>query len=130
MYQDASFLLVRYLVGFSQHCLRCRRTQWTTTIFDRFFMYVKQKKKISISIFFNQIDIAEFVFLGLFVCEMLIKIYALGIKIYFASAFNRFDCIVIVGSIFEVIWSEFKGGSFGFSVMRALRLLRIFKVTK
>ncbi|KAJ6222918.1 hypothetical protein RDWZM_001463 [Blomia tropicalis] len=74
--------------------------------------------------------IAEFVFLGLFVCEMLIKIYALGIKIYFASAFNRFDCIVIVGSIFEVIWSEFKGGSFGFSVMRALRLLRIFKVTK
>lgn len=75
-------------------------------------------------------DIAEFVFLGLFVCEMLFKMYALGGKIYFSSAFNRFDCIVIVGSILEVIWSEFKGGSFGFSVLRALRLLRIFKVTK
>ncbi len=38
---------------------------------------------------------------------------------------------VIVGSIFEVIWSEFKeGASFGVSVLRALRLLRIFKVTR
>nr|XP_046908932.1 voltage-dependent calcium channel type A subunit alpha-1-like isoform X17 [Dermatophagoides farinae] len=74
--------------------------------------------------------IAEFVFLGLFNCEMLIKMYALGLKEYFSSAFNRFDCMVIIGSIFEVIWSEFKGGSFGFSVLRALRLLRIFKVTK
>src|SRR6218665_2436550 len=61
---------------------------------------------------------------------MLIKIYALGVKVYFTSAFNRFDCIVILGSIFEVVWSELKGGSFGFSVLRALRLLRIFKVTK
>ncbi|KAK3565568.1 hypothetical protein QTP86_012457 [Hemibagrus guttatus] len=39
--------------------------------------------------------------------------------------------IVIVGSIFEVIWSFFRPGmSFGISVLRALRLLRIFKITK
>ena len=75
-------------------------------------------------------DYAEFVFLGLFISEMLIKVYALGPRIYFESAFNRFDCVVISGSIFEVIWSELKSGSFGFSVLRALRLLRIFKVTK
>ncbi|XP_062560179.1 voltage-dependent calcium channel type A subunit alpha-1-like isoform X6 [Armigeres subalbatus] len=73
---------------------------------------------------------AEFSFLGLFMCEMLIKIYALGPRIYFESAFNRFDCIVIAGSIFEVVWSAYKEGSFGISVLRALRLLRIFKVTK
>ncbi|VEN47974.1 unnamed protein product [Callosobruchus maculatus] len=73
---------------------------------------------------------AEFVFLGLFMSEMFIKIYALGPRIYFESAFNRFDCVVITGSIFEVIWSSVKGGSFGLSVLRALRLLRIFKVTK
>lgn len=72
----------------------------------------------------------EFVFLGLFMMEMFIKMYALGPRIYFESSFNRFDCVVICGSIFEVIWSEIKGGSFGFSVLRALRLLRIFKVTK
>ncbi|KAF2879670.1 hypothetical protein ILUMI_26498, partial [Ignelater luminosus] len=73
---------------------------------------------------------AEYVFLGLFMMEMFIKMYALGPRIYFESAFNRFDCVVISGSIFEVIWSEVKGGSFGLSVLRALRLLRIFKVTK
>ncbi|XP_064108495.1 voltage-dependent calcium channel type A subunit alpha-1-like isoform X12 [Macrobrachium nipponense] len=73
---------------------------------------------------------AEFIFLGLFISEMLIKMYALGPRIYFESSFNRFDCIVISGSIFEVIWSHFKSESFGLSVLRALRLLRIFKVTK
>ncbi|XP_070165290.1 voltage-dependent calcium channel type A subunit alpha-1 isoform X13 [Polyergus mexicanus] len=73
---------------------------------------------------------AEFVFLALFMMEMFIKVYALGPRTYFESSFNRFDCIVISGSIFEVIWSELKGGSFGLSVLRALRLLRIFKVTK
>lgn len=45
---------------------------------------------------------AEYVFLGLFISEMLIKVYALGPHIYFASSFNRFDCVVIAGSIFEV----------------------------
>jgi voltage-dependent calcium channel N type alpha-1B len=75
-------------------------------------------------------DYAEYVFLGLFLSEMFIKMYALGPRIYFESAFNRFDCVVITGSIFEVIWSAVKGGSFGLSVLRALRLLRIFKVTK
>ncbi|XP_011347419.1 voltage-dependent calcium channel type A subunit alpha-1 isoform X3 [Ooceraea biroi] len=73
---------------------------------------------------------AEFVFLALFMMEMFIKMYALGPRTYFESSFNRFDCIVISGSIFEVIWSALKSGSFGFSVLRALRLLRIFKVTK
>lgn len=73
---------------------------------------------------------AEYVFLGLFMMEMFIKMYALGPRIYFESAFNRFDCVVICGSIFEVIWSAVKSGSFGLSVLRALRLLRIFKVTK
>ncbi|KAK9709140.1 Ion transport protein [Popillia japonica] len=73
---------------------------------------------------------AEYAFLGLFMTEMFVKMYALGPRIYFESAFNRFDCVVILGSIFEVIWSAVKGGSFGLSVLRALRLLRIFKVTK
>ncbi|KAI5726489.1 hypothetical protein M8J76_003596 [Diaphorina citri] len=78
----------------------------------------------------NFLYYAEFAFLGLFMLEMFIKMYALGPRIYFDSAFNRFDFFVVCGSIFEVIWSEVKSGSFGLSVLRALRLLRIFKVTK
>ncbi|KAL8580522.1 hypothetical protein ACOMHN_054677 [Nucella lapillus] len=87
---------------------------------------------------YNQADwhtmflfISEYVFLGLFIFEMLIKMYGLGVRMYFQSTFNIFDCLVIVGSIVEVIWASFKpGSSFGISVLRALRLLRIFKVTR
>ncbi|KAF3696304.1 Voltage-dependent N-type calcium channel subunit alpha-1B Brain calcium channel III [Channa argus] len=75
--------------------------------------------------------LAEFVFLGLFLAEMSMKIYGLGPQNYFHSSFNCFDFGVIIGSIFEVIWAAIKpGASFGISVLRALRLLRIFKVTK
>uniref|UniRef100_A0A4W4FM08 Voltage-dependent calcium channel alpha-1 subunit IQ domain-containing protein n=1 Tax=Electrophorus electricus TaxID=8005 RepID=A0A4W4FM08_ELEEL len=74
---------------------------------------------------------AEFLFLGLFLTEMFLKMYGLGPRLYFHSSFNCFDCGVIVGSIFEVVWSVFRPGmSFGISVLRALRLLRIFKITK
>ncbi|KAJ7992826.1 hypothetical protein DPEC_G00266050 [Dallia pectoralis] len=74
---------------------------------------------------------AEFIFLGLFLAEMCLKMYSLGPRLYFHSAFNRFDCGVIMGSIFEVMWGFFRPGtSFGISVLRALRLLRIFKITK
>ncbi|XP_068454963.1 calcium channel, voltage-dependent, N type, alpha 1B subunit, a isoform X14 [Clinocottus analis] len=75
--------------------------------------------------------LAEFVFLGLFLAEMSMKMYGLGPQNYFHSSFNCFDFGVIIGSIFEVIWAAMKpGASFGISVLRALRLLRIFKVTK
>ncbi|KTG47288.1 hypothetical protein cypCar_00036545, partial [Cyprinus carpio] len=74
---------------------------------------------------------AEFIFLGIFMSEMCIKMYGLGTSPYFHSSFNCFDCIVICGSIFEVLWAMIQPGtSFGISVLRALRLLRIFKVTK
>uniref|UniRef100_A0A3Q4BWB4 Voltage-dependent calcium channel alpha-1 subunit IQ domain-containing protein n=1 Tax=Mola mola TaxID=94237 RepID=A0A3Q4BWB4_MOLML len=75
-------------------------------------------------------DYAEFLFLALFLTEMFLKMYSLGPRLYFHSSFNCFDCSVIVGSIFEVLWGFFRPGmSFGISVLRALRLLRIFKIT-
>ncbi|CAL8308262.1 unnamed protein product [Lota lota] len=79
----------------------------------------------------NFLYYAEFLFLALFLTEMFLKMYSLGPRLYFHSSFNRFDCSVIVGSIFEVLWGFFRPGtSFGISVLRALRLLRIFKITK
>ncbi|TMS20123.1 putative voltage-dependent R-type calcium channel subunit alpha-1E [Larimichthys crocea] len=79
----------------------------------------------------NFLYYAEFLFLVLFLTEMFLKMYSLGPRLYFHSSFNCFDCSVIVGSIFEVLWGFFRPGtSFGISVLRALRLLRIFKITK
>lgn len=75
---------------------------------------------------------AEFMFLGAFIFEMAIRLYALGPVTFFSSSFNRFDSVVITGSVFEVFWVNFheRAGSFGLSALRALRLLRVFKVTK
>lgn len=38
------------------------------------------------------LDYAEFIFLGLFMSEMFIKMYGLGTRPYFHSSFNCFDC--------------------------------------
>ena len=75
---------------------------------------------------------AEMFFLIAFILEMGIRLYALGPYIYFGSAFNKFDTVVITGSVFEVFWVHFKprANAFGLSGLRALRILRVFKVTK
>ncbi len=41
--------------------------------------------------FFVYTDLAEFVFLGLFLIEMSLKMYGLGPRTYFHSSFNCFD---------------------------------------
>ncbi|THD27891.1 Voltage dependent calcium channel [Fasciola hepatica] len=74
---------------------------------------------------------AEFVFLAVFMCEMVLKIYGLGGVLYFQSSFNIFDFMVVIASLFEIIWQIFyPSDSFGFSALRSIRLLRIFKITR
>ncbi|XP_037831262.1 calcium channel, voltage-dependent, L type, alpha 1D subunit, a isoform X3 [Kryptolebias marmoratus] len=76
-------------------------------------------------------DVANKVLLALFTCEMLVKMYSLGLQAYFVSLFNRFDCFVVCGGISETILVELEIMSpLGISVFRCVRLLRIFKVTR
>uniref|UniRef100_A0A3P8UHN2 Voltage-dependent L-type calcium channel subunit alpha n=1 Tax=Cynoglossus semilaevis TaxID=244447 RepID=A0A3P8UHN2_CYNSE len=76
-------------------------------------------------------DVANKVLLAMFTCEMLVKMYSLGLQAYFVSLFNRFDCFVVCGGITETILVEFEIMSpLGISVFRCVRLLRIFKVTR
>ncbi|KAF3856310.1 hypothetical protein F7725_017033 [Dissostichus mawsoni] len=76
-------------------------------------------------------DVANKVLLALFTCEMLTKMYSLGLQCYFVSLFNRFDCFVVCGGITETILVELAIMSpLGISVFRCVRLLRIFKVTR
>ena len=115
-------------VGVQKRQKSCQRSFWTTPYL---------KNSTNLCTLNNQphwlsefLHVAEFFFLGLFIFEMLLRMWALGPRIYFESSFNRFDCLVISGSVFEVVLTHFnpKSGSFGLSVLRALRLLRIFKV--
>ena len=56
-------------------------------------------------------DIANKLFLAIFTVEMLVKMYCLGIHGYFASLFNRFDCLVSV--------TDLGGGGGGGEVLAA-----------
>ncbi|XP_061380425.1 muscle calcium channel subunit alpha-1 isoform X2 [Danaus plexippus] len=70
-------------------------------------------------------------FVALFTLEMLVKMYSLGLQGYFVSLFNRFDCFVVVGSISEMVLTKTEVmPPLGVSVLRCVRLLRVFKVTK
>nr|XP_049465999.1 muscle calcium channel subunit alpha-1-like isoform X6 [Anopheles coluzzii] len=70
-------------------------------------------------------------FVALFTMEMLLKMYSLGFQGYFVSLFNRFDCFVVIGSIGEMILTSTQiMPPLGVSVLRCVRLLRVFKVTK
>ncbi|NXC56342.1 CAC1S protein, partial [Aleadryas rufinucha] len=76
-------------------------------------------------------DNANRLLLALFVAEMLLKMYALGLRQYFMSLFNRFDCFVVCSGILETILVELGTLSpLGISVLRCIRLLRIFKITR
>ncbi|KAK4325638.1 hypothetical protein Pmani_003790 [Petrolisthes manimaculis] len=76
-------------------------------------------------------DYTNLFFVVLFTCEMLLKMYSLGFQGYFVSLFNRFDCFVVISSITEVVLTSTEiMPPLGVSVLRCVRLLRVFKVTK
>ncbi|XP_059091600.1 muscle calcium channel subunit alpha-1-like isoform X4 [Tigriopus californicus] len=76
-------------------------------------------------------EVTNLFFVVLFTLEMFLKMYSLGFQGYFVSLFNRFDCFVVVSSILELILTN--NGvmpPLGLSVLRCVRLLRTFKVTR
>nr|XP_004661607.2 voltage-dependent L-type calcium channel subunit alpha-1S [Jaculus jaculus] len=76
-------------------------------------------------------DVANRVLLTLFTIEMLMKMYGLGLRQYFMSIFNRFDCFVVCSGILEILLVESGAMTpLGISVLRCIRLLRLFKITK
>ncbi|XP_076801184.1 voltage-dependent L-type calcium channel subunit alpha-1D-like isoform X4 [Clavelina lepadiformis] len=76
-------------------------------------------------------ELSNKILLGIFTLEMLLKMYALGVQVYFVSLFNRFDCFVVCGGIVELVLTGAKVMEpLGISVLRCVRLLRIFKMTR
>ena len=76
-------------------------------------------------------EITNLFFVVLFTVEMFLKMYALGFQGYFVSLFNRFDLFVVLSSLLELILTqENLMPPLGLSVLRCVRLLRTFKVTR
>lgn len=85
--------LTIFLCGFCcLHCpvIYCFRSWWMQC-----FWQTAASSASDLIAFFpppSSLDYAEFVFLGLFLAEMLLKMYGLGFRLYFHSSFNCFDC--------------------------------------
>nr|XP_047138461.1 voltage-dependent R-type calcium channel subunit alpha-1E isoform X2 [Hydra vulgaris] len=86
--------------------------------------YYNQKKWID-----DVINITDNIFLAFFFLEMCLKIYALGPILYFQSKFNLFDCVVVFASVINWLMNFFLKINLGVSVLRQLRLMRLFKFT-
>uniref|UniRef100_A0AAV2LXQ9 Voltage-dependent L-type calcium channel subunit alpha n=1 Tax=Knipowitschia caucasica TaxID=637954 RepID=A0AAV2LXQ9_KNICA len=116
----------------------CRTAVKSTTFYWLVLLLVFLNTSLSASEHYDQPewltqlqDIANKVLLSLFTVEMLLKMYSLGLAHYFVAFFNRFDCFVVCGGIMETILVELEiMPPLGISVLRCVRLLRIFKVTR
>ncbi|XP_034447512.1 calcium channel, voltage-dependent, L type, alpha 1F subunit [Hippoglossus hippoglossus] len=129
----------RTLRRWNRVCRRnCRTAVKSVTFYWLVLLLVFLNTSLSASEHYNQPDwltevqdIANKVLLSLFTLEMLLKMYSLGLAHYFVAFFNRFDCFVVCGGIVETILVEIGiMPPLGISVLRCVRLLRIFKVTR
>jgi len=76
---------------------------------------------------------ANLVFYVIFALEMILKLYALGIRGYSSDRFNVFDGIIVILSTLELVLTYAAAGlgtGGVISAFRALRLLRVFKLAK
>ncbi len=72
----------------------------------------------------DALSVTNIIFTVLFTSEMIVKLVGLGLKSYVKDGFNDFDAIIVMVSLLEF----FNLGSGGITVLRAFRLLRIFKI--
>lgn len=75
----------------------------------------------------------NFIFFCIFVLEMVVKLFGLGLFVYFQDKFNIFDFVVVTLSIVDEVSSNttiLPTGGGVISALRAFRLLRIFKLAK
>ena len=74
----------------------------------------------------NALEYSNFVFIGIFVLEMILKVFSDGYLNYIKNAYNLFDSVIVLMSIIELQESQ----SSGLSVLRTFRLLRVLKLIR
>lgn len=89
-----------------------KKNSCETFLIAHYFLIIGFHAEFVNCIAFNElvmvVDYAEFIFLGLFIFEMLFKMYGLGVHLYFQSSFNIFDCVVSpCSSIWKMLHFDF-----------------------
>ena len=80
----------------------------------------------------SNIVVANYVFVGLFVVELVVRMLALGPLVYFKDGMNTFDAIVVTISVIEIIVAAVvqNVGGVGLSAIRVMRIFRVFRMFK
>jgi hypothetical protein len=80
----------------------------------------------------NLLDTLNEAFSWIFTAEMIIKLIGLGFKEYGRDRFNLFDAFIVIISIVENVMFYLIGSKVasGITVLRSIRLLRIFKLAR
>jgi hypothetical protein len=75
---------------------------------------------------------ANYIFLGIYIIEMMLKMLGLGFKQYFKDPWNKFDFVLVMLSIVDVVLSSSSDGETPFpaSVVRVLRLFRVVRILR
>lgn len=79
------------------------------------------------------LEVFNSIFTWVFVIECLIKVIALGFKKYLSEYFNILDLVIVLISLIEMLMSMVQPGDSSasfFTALRALRLMRVFKLVK
>ena len=80
------------------------------------------------------LDSANLFFTWFFICELVIKFTAIGVRKYFADKMNFLDFAIVSLSIMEMILTAVSGGAGGnlsaFKTIRVLSTLRVLRIAR
>lgn len=76
----------------------------------------------------------SYVFTGIFVMEMVLKMIAFGVS-YFDNGWNKFDFFVVNAAIFDIVLNNIDASalsviSFAPSLAKVMRVLRVTRIIK
>lgn len=74
----------------------------------------------------DTLTIFNYLFIGIFTIELIIKLIGLGLRAYVQDRYNLFDCLVVIVSYVELLLD----GNASLSVIRTFRLARVLKLAK
>ena len=83
--------------------------------------------------YMKNMDLISSAFSFVFILEVLLKITAIGIKSYFRDKSHFFDMVIFCSSVADVVTNYFYAGLISqnnLTVLRAFRLIRLFKLAK
>ena len=82
----------------------------------------------------DNLDLMNTFLTWIFIAEMVAKLIGLGFKAYASDSFNIFDCTVVMISVVELVLEvadiQFGNATGAISALRAVRLLRVFKLAR